>query len=248
MATIAVSIIGFNEAENLPVLLDSVKWADEIVYVDCESSDGSFEIAAGRGAKTFRRPNNPNLNLNKQYAIDQCYSDWIIYLDPDEAVSEELAAEIQKTIDSESAADAYFMPRKNYFFGKLIRFGGKYPDRQLRLFRRGKGRFPCESVHERLLVGGAVGVLKGELFHYCIGTHRKMLKKIDFYSQRKLESALKKGKAPSMLKGAKKFAANYFFKLGFLDGKIGFMVAVYDLFVDAFACFKHLSAASKIRN
>ncbi len=97
-ATITVSIIGHNEAENLPACLDTVTWADEIVFVDCESNDNSIEIAKKYTSKVFSKPNNRNLNINKQFGLDQCTSDWILYLDPDELIPQETAEWIKKEI------------------------------------------------------------------------------------------------------------------------------------------------------
>jgi len=248
MSKISVSIIGHNEEENLPFLLESVRWADEIVYVDCESSDRSVEIVQRYNARIFRKDNNPNLNVNKQYAIDRCSSEWIIYLDPDEIVTNFLSEELRRVASCESGFDAYLIPRKNHFFGKYLKRGGKYPDHQLRFFKKGKAFFPCQHIHEKLSVDGKIGKLKGHIVHYCLNSAGDALKKMDFYSDRKLDFTVAAGRQPSLFKAARRFAVNYFFKLGFLDGKLGFAVAVYDFFTDIMTYFKYLAARTQARN
>src|SRR5690242_13945298 len=107
MPTLAFTLIGHNEAHNLPRTLESVRWADELVYVDCESSDGSAEVAARYTKKVFRKPNLINLNVNKQFAIDQATTDWVFYLDADEVISPELATEIRAVIAANPPENAF---------------------------------------------------------------------------------------------------------------------------------------------
>jgi glycosyltransferase involved in cell wall biosynthesis len=135
MATLSVTTIGHNEAEHLRELLPRLAWADEVVYVDCESTDGSLEIARGCGCRTFSRPNNLNLNINKSFGIEQATGDWIFYLDPDERLPEELVQEVCAIRDSAPSHAAFRLSRRNHYFGRWLRHGSQYPDTQLRLFR-----------------------------------------------------------------------------------------------------------------
>lgn len=237
MAKISVSIIGYNEARNLPRCLAGLRWADEVVYVDCGSSDGSAAVAAAAGARVFTRPNNPNLNVNKQFGLEQCTGDWILYLDPDETVSPELAAELRSAAEAGGAA-AYLLPRRNHYFGAWLRRGGKYPDRQLRFFRAGKAAFPCVDVHERLKVEGYTGELKAPMDHYPYNTSEELLRKMDFYASRKAARAAEGRRPVSLARAARKFLSNYFLKLGFLDGAPGLASAAADLFSEALAWVK----------
>lgn len=237
MPKISVSLIGFNEAHNLPRCLASLSWADEVVYVDCGSTDGSAAAAAAAGARVFSRPNNPNLNVNKQFGLEQCAGDWILYLDPDEAVSPELAGELRRAAEAGAHA-AYLLPRRNFYFGSWLRRGGKYPDRQLRFFRAGKAAFPCVDVHERLKVDGSVGALRAPLDHYPYNTSAELLRKLDFYAARKAERAAAGRRPLSLARAARRLLVNYFLKLGFLDGAPGLASAAADLFSEALAWVK----------
>lgn len=237
MPKISVSLIGHNEAHNLPRCLDSLKWADEVVFVDCDSADNGFRLAAHAGARVFNRPNDPNLNVNKQYGLDQCTGDWILYLDPDEAVPADLAAEI-KAAAAAGLHDAYLIPRRNHYFGRWLKHGGKYPDRQLRLFRKGKAAFPCVDVHERLKVEGTVGALKQPLDHYPYNNSAELIRKLDFYASRKAERAAAGRRPVSLARAARRFVGGYVFGLGFLDGPQGFVSAVTDLFNECAAWLK----------
>jgi len=237
MAKISVSIIGHNEAHNLPRCLGSLKWADEVVYVDCASADGSAELAGLSGARVFRRPNDANLNVNKQYGIDQCAGDWVLYLDPDEVVGPELAGEIKAAAGLNTHA-AYLLPRRNHYFGRWLRRGGKYPDRQLRLFRRGKASFPCVDVHERLSVAGSIGRLGEALDHYPYNNSAELLRKLEFYAAAKARRAADGRRPVSLRRAARRFASGYLLGGGFLDGPQGFVSAAADLFSECLAWLK----------
>lgn len=244
MAKLSVSVIGHNEERALARCLESVKWADELVFVDCASSDGTAEAARRYTARVFARQNDRNLNVNKQFGIDNCSGDWILYLDPDEAVADELKNEIRRVIDSPGGFSAFLLPRRNRYFGRWLKHGGKYPDEQLRLFKKGAAAFPCRDVHERLSVRGAVGRLNAPLDHYPYADAADMVRKADFYSTLKAEKVRGDGKPFPLFRGARRFLANYFLKAGFLDGRQGFAAAVTDLFSETLAFIKYREKAS----
>ena len=110
---LSITIIGHNEVEHLRELLPQLKWADEIVYVDCESHDGSLEVARETGCRVYTRQNNTNLNVNKSYAMEQASGDWIFYVDPDERIPEILVSEIEKVIQA-TTNSAFKMKRRNH--------------------------------------------------------------------------------------------------------------------------------------
>lgn len=234
MPTIAITMIGHNEARNLPTALASVKWADELIYVDCESSDNSIEIARRYTDRIFTKPNLANLNVNKAFGIEQATCDWIFYLDPDEAIDDALAEEIRRTIDGEPRENAFSLPRRNYFFGTWIKRGGHYPDRQLRLFRRGKAQFPQAHVHEKLKVDGGIGKLQAAMDHYTSDSPLTSLRKLDFFSSFNARDMVNKGMKPTpglafqyfFWKPLSRFVRRYGFKGGFLDGWPGLIVAM----------------------
>lgn len=232
--------MGHNEEKILPRCLESVKWADELVFIDCASSDGTAQAARRYTDKVFSRENDPNLNANKQFGIDKCSGDWILYLDPDEAVTDALRDEIKGTLDTPGAFSAFLLPRRNHYFGRWLEHGGKYPDEQLRLFKKGSASFPCRDVHERLSVRGEVGRLTAPLEHYPYADAADVVRKIDFYSSLKAGKFRGEGKPFPVFRGARRFFANYFIKAGFLDGRQGFAAAVTDLFGETLAFIKYL--------
>lgn len=173
MTKISVAVATFNEEENIGKCLESVAdWADEIVMVDGSSTDKTVQIAKKYNAKIIITGNPTIFHINKQKAIDACTGDWILQLDADEIVSNELKKEIIKVINltpkpyTLTPNNGYWIPRKNYFLGRFLTKGGQYPDYSLRLYKKGKGRLPCKNVHEQAEVDGKVDYLKNPLLHY----------------------------------------------------------------------------------
>ena len=166
--TLSVVLATFNEEKNLPVCLDSVRdLADEIVIVDGTSTDGTVRVAEEYEARIKITSNKKNFHINKQIAIDMATRDWILQLDADELVSDELRDEIKKLLrDDEGKINGYWIPRKNWFLGKFLMKGGQYPDYTLRLYRRGMGRLPQKDVHEQAEIQGEAGYLRNAFLHY----------------------------------------------------------------------------------
>jgi len=209
---LSVVLATYNEAKNLPALLDSVKsLADEVVIVDGSSSDKTVEIAKKYGAKVVVTENLPNFHINKQKAIDLATKDWIFQLDADERVTPELAKEIKEKIGNwkvsrrngipqaageigNSHVNGYWVARKNWFLGKFLMKGGQYPDYTLRLYRKGKGHLPQVHVHEQAEVMGHVGYLKEPLSHYPYMNFASYYKKWNRYNDllvRQIKESLK---------------------------------------------------------
>ena len=236
MTRIAFSLIGHNEAHNLPRCLESIRWADEVVYVDCASSDGSAEVARRFTGLVYSRPNLANLNVNKTFAIDQTSADWVFYLDPDEVIPPTLGEEIRAMIASDPPQNAFRLPRRNFYLGSWLRHGGQYPDTQLRLFRQGRARFPCKHVHEKLEVDGDIGSFKEAMEHYTNPSTAEVMKKLDFYSSFNAEIMLAEGQRPGpgmalrylFWTPSSRFFRRYFLKGGFRDGWPGLTVAMFD--------------------
>ena len=243
--SISISIIGYNEAENLPQCFESIHWADEIVFVDCESDDNSVEIAKKYTDKVFSRSNLANLNINKSFGIEQTTSLWIFYLDPDEIIPEDTANWIGEEIKNPQY-DAYLFPRKNHILGGWLKHGSQYPDYQLRLFRKDKAHFPCEHVHEKLQVDGEIGKSKYPMLHYPYPNLEIFLKKFNFYTGFEAKFLLEN--PPSKLSGINyiflkpffRFVKRYFIKGGFLDGFPGFVAAFFDMINYPVRYFKYI--------
>lgn len=233
--TITVSIIGHNEASDLERCFNSVSWADEIIYVDCESLDNSIEIAKKFTKNVFQKKNELNLNINKNFGFSKASSDWILYVDPDEEIPKEMSDWILKEIKNSQAA-AYTFKRKNINIGKWLKYGAQYPDTQLRLFAKEKAIFAEKSVHERLKVNGKI--MNTDLYfnHYAYKSFSSYLHKAQFYSDTEanflFDANIKPGFFPfikyMIYKPLNRFIKRYFFKLGFLDGIRGLGAAFFD--------------------
>ena len=231
--TLSVAMIAMNEEANLPRTLQSVRWADEIVVVDSGSKDRTVEIAESFRAKTSYHVFGGH-GEQKNVALDLCTSDWILLLDADEVLTPELQAEIQQVLRSEPRYGAYWIPRLNLYFGRWMRHGGFYPDHKLRLFRRGAARL-SEGVgpHSTPQFTGPRGTLKHDMLHYAYPTMGIYLEHMNRYSNEIAQLLHQRGrdsKSPpafllnAVLNPAATFVYNYFFRLGFLDGREGLIL------------------------
>ncbi len=226
---LSVCMIAHNEEAKIANSLQSVSFADEVILIDCESSDRTVEIAEQFGAKVHSRSNNPNLNVNKNFSFDQACGDFILSIDADEVIPPDLAAEIAETIENNPQHTAWFIPRRNYYFGRWLKHGGNYPDRQLRLFKRGEARFPEKHVHERIRVDGSIGRLKQPMDHFTYQSTEECREKLVRYADFEARHLYTNGVRPSILKAAYflywmpllRFVRRYIIKLGFLDGRAG---------------------------
>src|SRR3569833_1429094 len=180
--TLSVAMIAMNEEANLPRTLESVKWADEIVVVDSGSRDRTIEVAKSFGAKTSYHAFGGH-GEQKNAALDLCTGDWTLLLDADEGLTPELQREIHELLAGEPKFDAYWIPRLNLYFGRWIRHGGFYPDRKLRLFKRGVARL-SEGVgpHSTPQYSGPKGKLRADMLHYAYPTMGIFLVFLDRYS------------------------------------------------------------------
>ncbi len=233
--TLSVAIITKNEETNLARTLASVRWASEIVIVDCGSTDRTAEIAREFGAKFFVEEWK-GFGAQKNSAIEKCSGDWVLSLDADEEVSAELAGEIRDLLSGQPARQAYFLPRRNLFLGRWIRHGGYYPDAKLRLFRRGSAQFEERVVHETIQTQGETGRLRGDLIHHAYPTLDAYIDHMNRYSGLGAELAVARGKTSRSIVAffwnvfvvpAATFKYNYILRLGFLDGREGFLLHLY---------------------
>lgn len=229
MPRLSVAIIAFNEERNLAACLRSVAWADEIVLVDNGSTDRTCAIARDAGARVVVAPDWPGFGPQKNRALDACTGDWILALDADERVEEPLRLEIERAI-AQDTFDVYAMPRRSTYCGRFMRHGGWWPDHVTRLFRRGSARYSDARVHESLLTGRPVGRLTAPLTHYSFRSMEQVVDKMNRYSSEGARMLVERGRAPGLASaighGFAAFLRTYVFKLGFLDGRFGFMLAV----------------------
>ena len=234
---LSVCMIAHNEEAKIGAALESVRFADEVIVVDCESTDHTTEIVRTMGATVYARPNLDNLNINKNYSFDQAKGDFILCLDADEIVTEKSAAEIREIIASDPPQNGFFLPRCNHYFGHWLKHGGNYPDWQLRLFRRGKGRYAERHVHERITVEPETGRLRVPLLHYPYNSWEEARRKLDFYTSFEADYLYHRGYRPSLMNATKflvwlpsvRLLRRYILKLGFLDGAAGWEAIQMDM-------------------
>lgn len=232
MKKLTVVISAFNEEKKLPACLASVTFADEIIVVDNESSDKTIEIAKKHKAKVYSRPNNLMLNVNKNFGFTKATGDWILNLDADERVSEELHQEIALILENDDERiDGYNMPRKNIIFGKWIKHTGWYPDLNLRLFRRGRGKFAEKQVHEKIEVGGEVKELLHPLIHESYDSILQFVQKMYLiYAPNEAEQLIANGYVFSYKDAMRfpfqEFLRRYFAREGYRDGFHGLMLSL----------------------
>lgn len=226
---ISVAIIARNEERHIGDCLRSVAWADDIVVFDSGSEDRTLEIAREFTDRIFVT-DWPGYGPQKNRAIDAARGDWILSLDADEWVPPTLHQEIVAVIGA-VRFNGFEIPRLNHIDGKPLRHGRAWPDYQMRLCRRGQGRFSSRPIHERLIVDGPTGRLVNPLHHNLIDQDDKIAAKIERYGELGASALMQDGKRLLPGEGAARsawtFARSYLFGAGFLDGYAGYRYAAY---------------------
>ncbi|OGF98602.1 MAG: hypothetical protein A3F83_10330 [Candidatus Glassbacteria bacterium RIFCSPLOWO2_12_FULL_58_11] len=236
MLEISAAIITLNAGETIRKTLAALDFTAEIVVVDSGSTDRTLDICREYGARIYSR-DWEGFGRQKNWAIEQARCTWVLSLDADEEVSAELAREIRE-LDEAAPYDGYRLPRLNHYFGRPLYHGGQYPDLQLRLFRKGRGRYNERPVHEAVILEGRAGRLKGNLLHYSYGSIAEYLEKFQRYTRLEAERLHAEGERPGalgclrrmVLAPCAKFIRRYIFKRGFLDGMPGFLAAALSSF------------------
>jgi len=232
--TLSAVMIVSNEASNLQACVNSVAWADECIVVEHGSSDSTAEIASRLKVKFSQTADWPGFGPQKNRAVQMAGGDWILSIDADERVTPALAQEIQAALahaDASRQTVAFEIPRMTQFCGTWIRHCGWTPDHVLRLFRRGEARFSDDRVHEKVVLtppGIKVVRLKNPLLHYSYPTPDHYWRKLRHYSQEWAHQRHVRGQTATMTRAAAAavvaFLRSYLFRLGFLDGAMGFAV------------------------
>ncbi len=229
MAKISAYIICFNEERNIADAVKSVLWADEVVVVDSFSSDRTAEIAASLGARVVQIPFEGFGRL-RTAAIASTRHEWVFSLDTDERCTEAARDEIRRIVDLADARDAYYVPRRNVFMGRMIRHCGWYPDyRQPQLFRREALTFDEAMVHEGYTVNGRTAFMKNFIWQYPYRDLSQLIGKMERYSTLGARKLADRGRSSSMMTAfvhaAVAFVRIYIFKRGILDGWPGFVIS-----------------------
>lgn len=203
-----------------------LQWADEIIVVDSGSTDDTVKIARRFGAKVYKRKWD-GYAKQKNFAISKAKNEWVLSLDADEIVTHELADEIKAVPDNGAGKNGFFVSRQNMYYGKWLRFGGIYPDRQLRLFRKKAGKYDDVEIHECVVISGDTGNFKNPLIHYTKDTIHEHIDFVNKYTELEAARLFKNGHVPTgysaLIKPKLYFLKHYIFKLGFLDGWQGFV-------------------------
>ena len=228
--SLSVIVITRDEEANIAACLASVSFARELVVVDSGSRDRTVELARAAGARVQAAHDWPGFGPQKNRALDLATQPWVLSIDADERVTPQLRAAIVQAVQGTGGCDAYSMPRRSSYCGQFIAHSGWYPDRVVRLFRRGSARFSDDIVHERVIADGKVGRLAGDLLHNSMPHFESVLAKLDRYSTAGAQSLLAKGTKGSftraLLHGWWAFMRTYVLKLGFLDGRLGLALAI----------------------
>ena len=229
MIKLSVAIITFNEEKNIERCLDSVvEIADEIVLIDSNSTDKTLEIAKNKGVITYNQKFLGHIE-QKNFAISKCSNQFILSLDADEALSNELKNSIL-VVKQNWKYDAYSLNRLTNYCGKWIKHCGWYPDKKIRLFDKNKGKWGGTNPHDKFIVDSYdVGFLNGDLLHYSFYTIDQHKKQIELFTDISSKALFEKGKKASVLhlifSPIAKFVQSYFIQMGILDGFNGFIIS-----------------------
>ena len=232
MHKLTVTVITRNESQHIAAALESVKWADEIIVVDSESTDDTVAIANRYTPRVIVRA-WPGYVAQKNFAAEQASNDWILSLDADERVSPELADEIRRMLAAPAAA-GYRIPRVTFHLGRWIRSTDWYPDYQLRLYNRRRARWTGRYVHESVRADGAVGKLRSELQHYAYRDLAHHVETMDRYTALAARQMFEDGRRANwidiLVVPRLTFFRNYILRGGFRDGMVGLIISAMNAY------------------
>ena len=228
-----MTVITRNEAANIGAALESVRWADEIIVVDSESTDETVDIARRYTSEVIVRP-WPGYVDQKNFAAARASHDWILSLDADERVSPELATEIRQKLAVSPLAAGYRIPRVTFHFGRWIRSTDWYPDFQLRLYDRRRAKWAGRYVHESVQAEGPVERLRGELQHYAYRDLSHHLQTMDRYTtlaaRQMFEDGRRAGWVDILVLPRLAFVRNYILRGGVWDGMPGLVISLMNAY------------------
>lgn len=226
---LSVIIITRNESQHIARCLASVAWADEIIVLDSGSTDDTVAICK-QFTDQVLVTDWPGFGPQKQRALEKARNEWVLSIDADEIVTDELKAEIQQAMLESTHIQGFEIPRLSSYCGRQIKHGGWWPDYVLRLFRRSGGHFTDDVVHERILINGKVQHLVNPILHEAFVDPEEVLHKINSYSSLGAHKLMNQGKKSSLglaiAKGVWTFIRTYFIKASLLDGAEGLMLAI----------------------
>jgi glycosyltransferase involved in cell wall biosynthesis len=230
---LSVIVITRNEVLRLRRCLESVPFAHECIVVDSGSTDGTPELAEAMGARVIRTTDWPGFGAQKNRALALARGDWVLSMDADEWLDETLGLQVRAVVEAPGTPDcSYLLSRLSSFCGQWMRHSGWYPDPVLRLFPRGAARFSDDLVHERLLCEMPTRPLRGHLLHESMPTLTVANDKMNRYSSGRAADLYARGRrgglGSALGHGFWAFVRTYVLKRGFLDGRMGFILAVHN--------------------
>ena len=229
---ITTVILTKNESRNIKDCIKSIKdLAEEVIAVDDFSNDETVEIAESEGAKVFKKRMD-NEGRHRNWAYSQARNDWVLSLDADERITEELQQEIITIDFGSSKFDAYTIPRRNYIGNYWLKHGGQYPAAQLKLFKKNKFKYEEVQVHPRAFLDGECGHLKNDIIHYSYRDFSDFLNKLNRQTTLEAQKWFSTGRRMSfghaLWRTIDRFFRKFIGKRGYRDGFMGFMMAVFD--------------------
>lgn len=230
--SVSAILITLNAEAHLRECLAGLHWCTEIVVVDGGSTDATQVICEEFGARITTRTDWPGFGPQKNRALALATGEWVLSIDADEILTPQLQEEIAQRLAAPANCVAFNLPRRSRFCGAWIRHSGWWPDRVTRLFRRGAAHFSEDLVHEHLVVDGAEDALQEPLLHYTYDDYAQALDKLNRYSTLGAQMAFERGRraslATALLRSLWAFLRTYVLRRGLLDGRAGFVLAVYN--------------------
>lgn len=236
MKKLSVVLSVYNEESLLEDCLQSVQFADEIVVVNNSSTDNTESIARKYTSVIITQKNNPlAIDLQKNTGFEKATGEWILSLDADERVTPELRKEIEAVLKEETTVQGYWIPRKNMIFGKWIEHGIWWPDYQLRLFRKGNGMYPEDSVHKPLTVTGETKKLHNAMLHINYTSVSQYINKLNgIYTENEAMKFIEAGKTITWVDAIafplNDFLKTFFLQKGYRDGLHGLVLSMLQAF------------------
>jgi glycosyltransferase involved in cell wall biosynthesis len=230
---LSVYMITYNNGSTIERALQSVSgWADEVVVVDSHSTDDAQEIIIRYTDRLFQH-DTKDLREKYQYAQDRCANAWVLFIDADEWLTDNIKDEIEKTIQGETPCNGFTVNRRNRYLGREIKYGGWYPDREVRLYRKDRGRWEG-GIHAKVSVEGRIGTLKNYYMHAPYTNTAHQIRTIDRYSEAFAEDLRASGRHFHLLnmitRPLYRFFRDYILKRGFLDGIPGIIIVASTMF------------------
>lgn len=227
--TISAVILAKNEEKLISQCIRSIDFCDEVIVIDDFSSDKTKFIAESLGTKVFQRKLDGDFSKQRNFGIEKANTDWIIFIDADEIISDDLKKEIRNVLINDNNLTSYRLRRRDYFWDHEMRFGETIEARTkgiVRLIRKGANRW-FGNVHEKYIPDDRIGWLNGFVDHYPHQSIKEFITSVNFYSTLRAKELYKNGKRANVFQlifyPLGKFIYTYFFKLGFLDGSAGFV-------------------------